>query len=179
MVSHLKTFTNKGCKSLRRKKFLFVQILQGSGGYKIRIRRLYFPTRLRKQNQKNNQKVSFSANFALLAGFFWYLCYYPHRSRYALSPVCVIFKEWDLWADAFYKSICPYVCLCVCVFNFEIPFKRLFASTLWSRMSKKFWDSEYLGIRRLYNKDLEVIQQGSGGYVLQLNYGASPENFSL
>ena len=25
------------------------------------------------------------------AGFVWYQCYYPHRSRYALSPVCGIF----------------------------------------------------------------------------------------
>ena len=27
----------------------------------------------------------------LLAGFFWYCSYYPHRSRYALSAVCRIF----------------------------------------------------------------------------------------
>ena len=37
------------------------------------------------------QKVSFLANFALLAGFFWYRCYYPHQSRDSLSPVCGIF----------------------------------------------------------------------------------------
>ena len=29
--------------------------------------------------------------FALLAGLFWYRCYYPHRLRDALSPVCWIF----------------------------------------------------------------------------------------
>ena len=34
------------------------------------------------------KKVCFSANFALLAGFYWYRCYYPHWSRDALSPVC-------------------------------------------------------------------------------------------
>ena len=34
-------------------------------------------------------------------------------------------------------------------------------------------------IRRLYNKDQEVIQQGSGGYVFGRNYRASPENFYL
>ena len=33
----------------------------------------------------------FSANFALLAGCFWYWCYYLPRSRDALSPVCGIF----------------------------------------------------------------------------------------
>ena len=31
------------------------------------------------------------ANFALLAGFCWYWCYYPHQSRDALPPVCGIF----------------------------------------------------------------------------------------
>ena len=35
-------------------------------------------------------KIVFSATFALLAGFFWYQCYYPHRSRDSLSPVCGI-----------------------------------------------------------------------------------------
>ena len=32
-----------------------------------------------------------SANFALLTGFFWYRCYYLHRSRDSLSPICRIF----------------------------------------------------------------------------------------
>ena len=41
----------------------------------------------------------------------WHLCYYPHWSRDALSPVCEIFKASALWADAFYKSKCPSVCL--------------------------------------------------------------------
>ena len=36
------------------------------------------------------KSLFFSAHFALLAGFFWYRCYYPHRSRDALSPVCGI-----------------------------------------------------------------------------------------
>ena len=35
----------------------------------------------------------FTENFALLAGLFWYRCYYPHRWRDALSPVCEIFKK--------------------------------------------------------------------------------------
>ena len=43
-----------------------------------------------------------------------------------------IFKASALWADAFYKSICPSVCLSVVrlsvrVFTFEVPFKSLFA----------------------------------------------------
>ena len=97
-----------------------------------------------------------------------------------------------------------FVCLCVyvCVFNFEVPFKRLFAPTYQSRKSKIFRASEVMegcGLaaqkkfvfgripqrsggytartRRLYNKDQEVIQQGSGGYVFRRDYRASPENF--
>ena len=37
-----------------------------------------------------------------------------------------IFKASALWADDFYKSVCPYaclsVCLSVCLFTFEVPF---------------------------------------------------------
>ena len=36
--------------------------------------------------------VFFSANFALLAVFFWYQCNYPHWLRDALSLVCGIFS---------------------------------------------------------------------------------------
>ena len=68
-----------------------------------------------------------------------------------------IFKAWALWADAFYKSkcpsvclsvrlcVCPSVCLPVCVFTFEVPFKRHFGPTSQSRMSNIFRDSESLG----------------------------------
>ena len=37
------------------------------------------------------KKVFFSENFAFLAGFSQYRCYYPHWSRGALPPVCGIF----------------------------------------------------------------------------------------
>ena len=60
-----------------------------------------------------------------------------------------IFKASALWADAFYKLICPSVCvfvrLFVCPFTFKVPFKRLFAPTSKSRMSSIFRDSESLG----------------------------------
>ena len=64
-----------------------------------------------------------------------------------------IFKALAFWADAFYKSICPSicpcvrvsVCLCVRVFTFEVPLKRLFAPTFQSRMSNIFKDLESLG----------------------------------
>ena len=38
------------------------------------------------------KKVCFLANFALLAGFVWYWCYYPHRSRDTMSPICGILR---------------------------------------------------------------------------------------
>ena len=53
------------------------------------------------------------------------------------------------WADAFNKSKCPsvcvFVCLCVCPFTFEVPFKRLFAPTSRSRMSNNFRDTKSWG----------------------------------
>ena len=59
------------------------------------------------------------------------------------------FKASALWADAFYKSKCPYICLCVCVsvclFTFEVPFNGLFDPTSRSRMSNIFRDSKSLG----------------------------------
>ena len=61
----------------------------------------------------------------------------------------LLFKASALWTDAFYKSKCLSVCPCVgpsvCVFTFEVPFKRLFAPTSRSQMSNIFRDSESLG----------------------------------
>ena len=31
--------------------------------------------------------------------FFWYWCYYPHRSKDTLSPVCGIFFRWTGWKN--------------------------------------------------------------------------------
>ena len=64
-------------------------------------------------------------------------------------PIFSIFKASALWADAFYKPICPYVCvsvcLSVCLFTFEVPFKRLFAPNSRSQMSKNFRVLESVG----------------------------------
>ena len=57
----------------------------------------------------------------------------------------LVFKASALWANALYKSKCPSVCLFVCLFTFEVPFKRLFAPTSRSRMSNIIRDSESLG----------------------------------
>ena len=63
--------------------------------------------------------------------------------------LCLVFKASALWADAFYKSKCPYVCLSVCLFvclfTFEVPFNGLFAPTSRSRMSNIFRDTESFG----------------------------------
>ena len=63
-----------------------------------------------------------------------------------------IFKASALWADAFYKSICPSVRLSVCLFVclsvcslFAVPFNGLFAPTSRSQMSNIFRDLESLG----------------------------------
>ena len=57
-----------------------------------------------------------------------------------------IYKASALWADAFYKLICPSVCVSVCVFaclfTFKVPFKRLFAPTSRSQVSNIFSDLE-------------------------------------
>ena len=49
------------------------------------------------------KKFVFSANFAVLAGFFWYQCYYLHRSRDSLYPVWGIFF---LHTDGHSSNIC-------------------------------------------------------------------------
>ena len=56
----------------------------------------------------------------------------------------IIFKASALWANAFYKLICPYVCVSVYLLTFEVLFKRLFAPTSQSRMSNISGDSESL-----------------------------------
>ena len=50
------------------------------------------------------KKFVFLEIFALLAGFCLYQCYYSHRSRDSLSPVCGIFFTLVLWIKSF--TIC-------------------------------------------------------------------------
>ena len=119
--SHIgKLFLMKGVKSPRQNKFFTDVFLHLFTPFK----RLFAPTswspmsklfRFSKSLGKTNvkkwsqiwklllikvvksprkKKFFFLANFALLAGFFWYRCYYPHRSRDSLSPVCGIFQEY-------------------------------------------------------------------------------------
>ena len=65
----------------------------------------------------------------------------------------IFFKASALWADAFYKLICPSVCpsvcrsVCpsVCAFTFEVPFKRLFTPTSQNQMSNIFRVLESFG----------------------------------
>ena len=47
--------------------------------------------------------------------YYYYFFFYPYTSRDLVSSVCKVFKASALWADAFYKLICPYVCVSVCL----------------------------------------------------------------
>ena len=71
-----------------------------------------------------------------------------HRTKVQLSErekIPLIFKASALWADAFYKSKCPYVCLSVCPSRFLTPFNVFFFSLFQSPMSKLLKFSESLG----------------------------------
>ena len=70
------------------KLFRFLESLRKS----IKRSGLRFKTFAHEACKITEKKVSFLANFALLAGFFFkYCCYYPHLLRDALSPNCGIF----------------------------------------------------------------------------------------
>ena len=56
----------------------------------------------------------FSLAFPGCFCLFWYLYYDTNMWIESVSPVCV-FKASALWANAFYKSICPSVRLCLSV----------------------------------------------------------------
>ena len=61
----------------------------------------------------------------------------------------LFFEYSALWAESFYKVICPSVCVCVSVcvsvHFLSVPFKRPFIPTSQKPMSKKFRNSESLG----------------------------------
>ena len=104
-------------------------------------------------------KFGFATNYALFGGFgpkilmvykkLHCACLPLYFKHYTQSYFHVIFKALALWANAFYKLKCPSVRLFVCpsvrLFTLEVPFKRLFAHTSWSRMSNIFRGSESLG----------------------------------
>ena len=69
-----------------------------------------------------------------------YKCYV----RKFINSLIGILKASALWVDSFYKSKCPYVCVCVCSL-FEVPFKHLFAPPSQSPMSKLFKFLKSLG----------------------------------
>ena len=60
-----------------RKKWSQIWIFCAHKGWKITAKKIF----------------RLSTNFVLLAGFFWYWCYYPHWSGDALSPECGIFPH--------------------------------------------------------------------------------------
>ena len=113
VVSDLKTFAHKGCKIAAAKKVFFL-IFFSFGFLFTLCKCISAPTSRSPISKKNRysgflgksngkkwsqiwkgaklprKKVFFLANFASLAGLFWYWCYYPHRSRDAKSPVWAI-----------------------------------------------------------------------------------------
>ena len=116
MVSDLTTFAHKGCKIAVAKKvftdffdlFALFQRLFAPLSQSAMSKLFRFSESLVKSNGKKwcqiwkllhvkgvklpRKKNSFSVNFALVGGFFWYQCYYPHQSWDA-DPVCRIFKK--------------------------------------------------------------------------------------
>ena len=111
----MKLLLIKGVKSPRRKKFLRICF------YFFSLFKRRFSESLGKSNGKKWSKIwnfllingvksprakkncFFLANYALLAGFFWYRRYYPHWSRDALSPVCRIFLVHPKLESFFYN----------------------------------------------------------------------------
>ena len=71
--------------------------------------------------------------------------YYHSKLRVIQEP-CIRREKnrpsWPMLSISRFVHVCVY--LFVRVFTFEVPFKRLFAPTFQSRMSKKFRDSESL-----------------------------------
>ena len=77
----------------------------------------------RRRRRKNSSQLIGSRNFFV---FVKYIHFINHAIFKSLRIIALA-----LWAYAFYKSIGPYMCLCVCLsvylFSFEVQFKRLFA----------------------------------------------------
>ena len=79
-VSHLKTFTNKGCKITAQKKFVFGSIWQGSGGY-IQQGSGGYSTRIKKLYNKDHEVFSRIFLVSVLLS--------------ALVKRCFIYQMWD------------------------------------------------------------------------------------
>ena len=129
VVSDLKTLAPKGCKIAATKKsfyrfFLFVLNVFLPPLLKVQCPNfLYFWNPGKKVmlidgaklviDSAKLQRSFFLVNFAFLAGFFWYQCYYPHRSRDATSPVWVIFLSINPLGRCFHRvamSVYIYIC---------------------------------------------------------------------
>ena len=88
-----KLLLKKGCKIATEKKFVFGRILQGSGGFTTRIRRLY--NKDQEVIQQGSGGFVFWRDYKASPENFWIflvsVLLYPHWSRDALYPVCGIF----------------------------------------------------------------------------------------
>ena len=93
---------------------------------------------------------SLVVHFTVLYQEFFFSLYNKHIRFHKLLLYFIsnIFKESALWADSFYKSKCPYVCLSVCLFvryTFSLRFTVFLPPTSRSSMSKLFRFSESFG----------------------------------
>ena len=67
-------------------------------------------------------------------------------NSFVVAVLITFFKASALWADAFYKSKCQFICLFVCLSDhFLGTVNGLFAHHSQSRMSNIFRDSESFG----------------------------------
>ena len=115
MVSSLKTFTYKGWKiaanfAILSKKLFFFRVLGEKWWEDVVSAFKTFAHKGCKRAAPIFLKFYFM-NFALLAGFFCYRCYYLHRSRDALSPICGISGP----ILSINQNVCMCICLSVCL----------------------------------------------------------------
>ena len=73
----------------------------------------------------------------------------------------MLFTESALWSDSVYKSQCPSVCVCVCMYvpSREVPFKCLFAPIYKGPRSIffRFWDSLGKSYRKEVVSDFAIL----------------------
>ena len=88
--------------------------------------------------------------FLPYAGFFWYHCFYSHKSRDALSPVCGIFfsvillvnssvyLKWNQWQDNYPRSIFTWM-VETCVTRLKPALTDVTRTTMGWAGRRKYW----------------------------------------
>ena len=118
MVSHLKTVTHKGCKIAAQKKFVFERILQGSGGYTTRIRRLY------NKDQEVISRIFFGTGATIRIGREMFCL--PYAWLLGLKSQIMTLSKF-FW-KSYFLGHCSFTQLCCHVENFRWNLKYLWRS---------------------------------------------------